>query len=135
VKIMQAMVLVSCSAAGLGVLGCDVFVSRHPQRSEPVYVEQQQPTYVIVTEAPPAPRIVERRPAPPAAEYVWIDGYYSWSGRQYVWEPGRWAVPPSGYAVWVGPRYDRDQRGYRYTSGHWQRRDREVSHEQQPERR
>jgi hypothetical protein len=123
VKILQAIVVVSSSVAALGVLGCDVVVSDRPHRSEPVYVEQrqqQEPTYIIVTEAPPAPRNVERRPAPPAQGYVWIDGYYSWSGRQYAWEPGRWAMPPRGYTTWVGPRYDRDQRGYRYTAGYWQ---------------
>ena len=123
-KILQAMVLMSSGVAGLGVLGCDVMVSGRSRHSEPVYVEQQtEPTYVIVTEAPPAPRGVERRPAPPAQGYVWIDGYYAWGGRQYTWEPGRWAMPPRGYTVWVGPRYDHDQRGYRYTAGHWQPED------------
>src|ERR1044072_4659985 len=82
---------------------------------EPVYVEQrQQPTYVVVTDAPPAQRIVEQRPPPPTRDSVWIDGYYSWNGRQYVWEPGHWAVPPHGFTLWIGPRYARDPRGYTY---------------------
>jgi hypothetical protein len=134
VKILNAMILVSGSVACLGVLSCDVLVSGRSHRNEPVYVEQrQEPAYVIVTEAPPAQRIVERRPARPAQEYVWIDGYYAWSGHQYVWEPGRWEAPPRGYATWVGPRYDRDQRGYRYTAGHWQPRNREGSREERRE--
>lgn len=126
------MVLASSGVAGLGVLGCEVMVARQPQA---VYVAAQPPAYVIVAEAPPAPQIVERRPAPPAAEYVWVDGYYSWSGRAYVWETGRWAVPPHAHAVWVGPRYERDQRGNRYTAGHWQSHDQDAGHEKQPERR
>jgi hypothetical protein len=127
------MVLVSSSVAGLGLLGCDVLVSSH--RSEPVYVEQQQPAYVVVAEAPPAPRIVERRPPPPTQGHIWIDGYYSWSGRQYVWETGRWAVPPRANVVWIGPSYDRDQHGYRYTAGHWQPGDHQDSREPQKQDR
>ena len=139
-KILQAMVLVSGGVAGLAVLGFDVRVSQRPIEPvyvapQPVYVAQPQPAYVIVAEAPPAPRVVERRVASPSAAHVWIDGYYSWSGRQYVWEAGRWEVPPSGYTVWVAPHYEHDEHGHRYTAGHWQPRDHDAAHEKQPERR
>ena len=127
-KILQTMVLVSTGVAGLGVMGC-LSVER-PRRTETVYVERApEATYVIVTEAPPAPRIVERRPPPPAREYVWVDGYYAWSGREYVWQAGNWAMPPRGFTLWIGPRYDREDRGYRYTPGHWQPGDHDNGHE------
>jgi hypothetical protein len=121
VKILRTIVMVSGSAAALGLLGCDVLVSGRPRHSDPVIVEQE-PAYVIVTEAPPAPLIVQRRPPAPAREYVWIESSYAWNGRQYVAEPGRWAAPPRSDVVWVDARYDHDPHGYRYTPGHWRSR-------------
>lgn len=59
---------------------------------------------VIVT---PPPR-VEYRGYPPAPDYIWIDGYWSWSGHRHDWVPGRWA-PPRTYIHRPPQRYyDRD---------------------------
>ena len=119
-KILQAIVMVSSGVAGMALLGCDVDVNERSHHRQPVYVEQQQePTYVIVTEAPPEQRIVELRPAPPSREYVWIDGYYSWGGRQYVWEPGRWEAPPRAHARWIGPRWTHRRGGWAFREGRW----------------
>jgi hypothetical protein len=120
-KVLQTLMWIS---GGLVVLvsglGCDIFV--HRSRQEPVYVEQpqyaEQPQYVIVREAPP-PIIVERRPPMPGQGHIWIDGYWNWNGRQYVWEPGHWAVPPRERVIWIAPRYERHEQGYRYMPGRW----------------
>jgi hypothetical protein len=117
-KYLQTLLWASVGAAGLGLLGCDINIGRSSR--EPVYVERQPPQgeYVIVREGPPALR-VERRPAPPSGEYVWVDGYWHWDGRRYVWQSGQWSRPPHDHYVWIAPRYERHEQGYRYTPGQW----------------
>ena len=62
-KVLQALIWTSASVAVLvGLLGCRDFF-RELSRHEAVYVEEQQPEYVIVREAPP-PIVSERRPPP-----------------------------------------------------------------------
>jgi glyoxylase-like metal-dependent hydrolase (beta-lactamase superfamily II) len=68
--------------------------------------------------APPAV-IVEERPAPPSGEYIWIDGYWHWDARQYIWQTGHWDRPPHANFIWVAPRYERHEQDYRYTPGQW----------------
>jgi hypothetical protein len=127
-KALQALMWVASGVVGLGLLGCDLTIGRSsPQR---VYVAQPQPDYVIVGEAPPA-LIVEQRSSPPSGDYIWIDGYWDWNGRQYAWLGGHWDRPPHEHYIWVAPRYESYQQGYRYTRGQWreeqrgdQRRDR-----------
>jgi hypothetical protein len=127
-KVLQSLLWVSAGVAGLCLLGCG---HNHAIRrsSGPVYVERQsQAEYIIVREAPPAV-VVERRPSPPSRGHVWIDGYWNWSGRQYVWQPGHWAVPPRQHVIWVAPHYERHEQGYRYTPGQWR------EEQQEPRRR
>lgn len=71
---------------------------------------------VYVRVGPPAPRY-EVRPARPGAGYVWVGGYWGWSGGQYVWRRGYWAHHAGAWCPgrWVyGPR-----RGYHWTAGRW----------------
>jgi hypothetical protein len=117
-KLLQTLLWASAGLAGLGVVGCHHDIEQ--SSPGPVYVEQAPPQqeYIIVREAPPAV-IVERRPPQPPGEYIWIDGYWHWSGRQYVWMGGRWASPPHEHYIWIAPRYERHEQGYRYTPGQW----------------
>jgi hypothetical protein len=132
-KVLQTLLWISGGIVVLvGGLGCDIFV--HRSRPEPVYVAQPQPEYVIVREAPPA-IIVERRPPPPGQGHLWIDGYWVWNSRQYVWEPGHWAVPPHERAVWVAPRYERHEQGYRYMPGRWREEQQERREDEHRDRR
>jgi WXXGXW repeat (2 copies) len=72
---------------------------------------------VIVSDAPPAPR-VERITVAPGPAFVWVDGFWAWRGH-WVWRRGYWARPPHHGAVWVGPRYVvRGGRHY-YSRGYW----------------
>ena len=48
---------------------------------------------MYVTAVPPAPIVEYSRPAPGPA-FVWTDGYYRWTGRNYAWTPGRWVARP-----------------------------------------
>jgi len=116
VRVLQTLIGVSGGVVLAGLLGCTLFVQRSPR--EVVYVDQPQPQYVIVREAPP-PIIVERRPPLPGQGYIWIEGYWNWNGHKYDWQRGRWAVPPHARSVWVAPRYEKHEKGYRYMPGQW----------------
>jgi len=72
---------------------------------------------VAVGQAPPAPR-VEVQSAPPYAGAVWIGGYWSWNGRQYVWVPGTWSAPRPGF-VWVPGHWKTTPVGWKWAPGHW----------------
>jgi len=73
---------------------------------------------VYVRTAPPAP-IVEVRTVAPRPGFVWIEGYHRWTGRAYVWVPGRWTAPPRTRAVWVPGRWVHSRRGWHYAAGYW----------------
>lgn len=58
--------------------------------------------YIEVPYPPPA-ALVETVPKPPEEEdAVWVDGYWIWRGRYYVWQRGGWLIPPenASYATW-----------------------------------
>ncbi|MEQ1949139.1 MAG: hypothetical protein ABL995_18245 [Bryobacteraceae bacterium] len=73
---------------------------------------------VYARTAPPPMRVENYGPAP-GPMYVWVEGFWGWSGGSYNWNPGRWAVPPRGRRNWTPGRWDR--RGDRYTwrDGRW----------------
>jgi len=66
-------------------------MTRHPQAA-----------FVEVPYPPPA-ALVEMVPDPPPAGTVWLDGYWVWRGRYYVWQRGGWVRSPeaTAYATWV----------------------------------
>jgi hypothetical protein len=72
--------------------------------------------YVAV--GPPAP-IVDIIPVVPGPGFVWLEGYYRWDGRAYVWVPGRWARPPRARARWIPGHWVHDRRGWYFVEGHW----------------
>src|SRR5207237_6686774 len=61
---------------------------------------------VLVTQAPPAVR-VETATVSPGPRYVWTQGYWRWSGTDYVCVPGSWIVRPRTTGVWVAGRWAR----------------------------
>jgi hypothetical protein len=73
---------------------------------------------VIVKIAPPR-AVVEKRPARPGAEYVWIPGYHNWDGHAHVWVAGRWERPPRAHQVWVAHKWEHRKGGYVLVEGHW----------------
>lgn len=42
----------------------------------------------------------------PALGYVWVDGYYDWTGSRYLWMAGSWRRPPRPRAYRVPGRYE-----------------------------
>jgi hypothetical protein len=86
----------SISAVGLVALACSSSLPMPPATTHPTSA------YVEVPYPPPA-ALVEVVPAAPRDEdAVWLDGYWIWRGRYYVWQRGGWLVPPENgaYATW-----------------------------------
>jgi hypothetical protein len=73
---------------------------------------------VYLRVGPPAP-IVEARPVVPGPGFVWVDGYYRWDGRAYVWVPGRWLRAPHARARWIPGHWVHDRRGWYFVEGRW----------------
>ena len=73
---------------------------------------------VYVDRAPPAAynEVVTVAPGP---GYVWVGGYYGWSGRDYLWNRGYWSLPARGYTHWNPGYWNRHDRGHHWVPGHW----------------
>ena len=84
-------------------------------------VEPAQPYYVSepVMVAPPPPR-VEVVGVAPAPGYIWIEGFWGWSGRHHEWRPGHWEAPRPGYS-WRPHQWQRDGSHWRERRGYWER--------------
>jgi hypothetical protein len=75
-------------------------------------------TRVYVRVGPPPPRH-EAVVVAPGPGYVWVPGYYQWSGTAYVWAPGRYVHPPRVGAVWVAPHWVHHSHGWYVVAGRW----------------
>lgn len=129
-SILKALMAALSVAAIPALLGCEVRAlpsagnppQQPAQQAQQPAPQAQQPQpatqFVIVREQPPARR-EEPRPAPPSPDRVWVDGYWNWTGQEYTWVGGTWAVPPHAHAVWEGPRYERHEHGFRIILGGW----------------
>ena len=103
----------SCLLAGLATAmlalgGCAVVpAERHGYAAPYGYYDDYDRGTLIVT--PPAR--VEYRGLPPAASYVWIDGYWNWVGTRHVWVPGYWGPPGTRARTIVHRQYiERERR-------------------------
>jgi hypothetical protein len=103
---MKKQLFISALAATLLLAGCVVAPTPYSYYDEPVYVE------------PPPPR-VEYPGYAPVAGYVWIGGYWNWTGHRHEWVPGRWDAPHPGHR-WVEPRWERDGNYWRQRRGGWE---------------
>jgi hypothetical protein len=107
--------------AGVLLSGC---VSHHRDMVvttyEPVTTTRTTRT-VVVTEAPPSPRVEVEGPAP-SEGHVWIQGYWSNMNGRWVWAPGHWELRPRVNAMWVPGHWDKNPegKGWIWTAGHWE---------------
>lgn len=74
---------------------------------------------LLYVDMPPPVAYNEVVVAAPGPGYVWIGGYYSWTGREYYWNRGHWTLPPAGYRYWNPGVWHRDHRGHYWVPGHW----------------
>jgi hypothetical protein len=72
---------------------------------------------MVVADEPPAP-ISEFIPAAPDPSYVWVGGYWGWSGGWY-WISGRYVHPPFRGAAWVAGGWSRGPHGWGWHGGRW----------------
>src|SRR4051794_5169625 len=72
---------------------------------------------VYVNTSPP-PAVVEYRSYPPGPGYVWVDGYWDWSGYDWYWTRGYWAAGRPNY-YYVRPSYVVVDGRNVYRRGYW----------------
>jgi len=92
-----------------------------------VYGRYYTPSVVAhVSYAPPAGLSVEEQRArfvivSPGPAYVFVPGYFWWTGGSYVWIAPAWAMPPQPGAIWVAPAWVQDDDGnWMLSDGYWQ---------------
>ena len=110
---MKRAVMISLLSLSLVPLAGCVVEARGPRAAVAVAAP-----VVYVPVPPPAP-VVEAVPVCPGPRYIWTRGYYRWSGREYLWVPGRWVARPHGHARWVEPEWRHHNRGWFFVEGHW----------------
>ncbi|MFO0666010.1 MAG: hypothetical protein U0174_18810 [Polyangiaceae bacterium] len=75
------------------------------------------PRAMVVMTPPPAP-VPEQPSPPPNPGARWLAGYWHWTGIEYAWIPGHWAVAPPN-AIWSAPRYFNQGGQTFYEPGRW----------------
>ena len=115
--------LMPALSLGLALGGCAVV----PERDYGYTDDERDYVRETVIMAPASH--IEYRAYPPAANTIWIDGYWNRIGRQQVWVPGYWARPP----MHARPpqRYWRDDGGRRMEA--LRERERALAHERKRE--
>ena len=103
------LVLAALIAASVALSGCVVTA-----RPAPVVYEGP-----VVRVAPPPPQ-TEVIGVAPAPGYVWMGGYWGWSGGRHVWVGGHWAPGRPGWR-WVPHHWVATGGGWRMAPGHWER--------------
>lgn len=80
--------------------------------------------YRVVQQVPPAPP--PPPPAPtelvtpsPAANAVWIPGYWSFNGSSYHWVAGHWEIPPANTNTYVAAHWENQGSGYYFVPAYW----------------
>ncbi len=75
---------------------------------------------LYVGTGPPVPP-VEEVVVQPYPNYVWVPGYYSYSGTSYAWVRGHWTAPPEGYRRWNAGHWHQTKKGWHWEEGHWEK--------------
>jgi hypothetical protein len=79
---------------------------------------ERVPTYVRPPQPPPAPVADVVTPAP-AANAVWIPGYWNFNGSSYVWTAGHWEMPPMGASSYVAAHWENRGGALAYVPAYW----------------
>ena len=72
----------------------------------------------VVAEIPPEP-MVEYVPDAPGGAYVWVPGYWYWTGSGYAWVNGRYALAPAPGHIYVRSGWVMSNGRYTFVRGYW----------------
>ena len=79
-----------------------------------------QRTYRVVQQVPqPPPPPHETMTPSPAANAVWIPGYWSFDGGAYSWMAGHWEIPPPNTHTYVAAHWENQGSGYFFVPSYW----------------
>ena len=75
-------------------------------------------TGYVVASGPPLPpgEIIVAAPSP---SYMWVPGYYEYTGGTYIWIQGSYQMPPRGRTKYVQGEWVKTPKGYKHRKGHW----------------
>ena len=78
-------------------------------------------TYQVVQSAPatPPPPQPDMVTPSPAANAVWIPGYWSYNGNSYAWVAGHWEIPPPNAHTYVAAHWENQGTGYFFVPSYW----------------
>jgi hypothetical protein len=57
----------------------------------------------------------------PAVGYIWLGGYWGWTGRNHVWVGGHWEAPRGGHR-WMPHTWIQMRGGWHQRPGRWESR-------------
>lgn len=81
-----------------------------------------QRSYRVVQQVPPPPvppTVNEVVTPSPAANAVWIPGYWSYDGNSYAWVSGHWEIPPANTHQYVAAHWENQGAGYFFVPSYW----------------
>jgi len=126
--ILPALTLAALLGGCVGTIG-----NANDHQDGTVYDEPQpyhrraRRSYTRVEEVPPPPPaqpappdVAEKITPSPAAEAVWIPGYWDFNGNAYAWTPGHWEIPPPNSRSYVASHWEVRANTNVFVRGHWQ---------------
>ena len=108
-KPMRLLVCASVAALIFGAAPIGVFI---------LPAQAQVEASVTAGIAPPLLPVYAQPPIP-GPGYLWIPGYWAWSGYEYYWVPGYWALPPAADLYWTPPYWAWNDGQYVFYAGYW----------------
>ncbi|MEO8205437.1 MAG: hypothetical protein ABI615_04600 [Chthoniobacterales bacterium] len=100
----------------LGRLIFDVFDP--PPKNGGNVIQEDGGEYIVPVDMPAAR--YETRPGAPGPGLVWINGYWSWNGSEWIWVRGHWVEAPRRGARWVTSKYYIANGQRHWRPGYWQ---------------
>jgi hypothetical protein len=82
---------------------------------------EQRTSYRVVQQVPPPapPAPTEVVTPSPAANAVWIHGYWSFDGSSYAWVAGHWEIPPANAHTYIAAHWENQGAGYFFVPAYW----------------
>ena len=91
-----------------------------------LYTYQQPPrrgyyrTQYVQAAPPPAPApLSEVVPPAPAANALWVPGYWDFNGNAYTWTAGHWEIPPPMSTTYIAAHWETRGQANVFVRGYW----------------